>query len=98
MSLREELESAIELHGRIASNWEWEDTYNRACSELIRDHGQALLEAVDRDDSYKADEFGLAFVNGMGWVVQCSRAIAYVAELAKVVDTARSKTVDGGGA
>jgi hypothetical protein len=53
MTVRDELESAIELHGRIASNWEWEDTYNRACAELIRDHGQALLEALEDAERYR---------------------------------------------
>lgn len=49
----EELKACIELNDRIASNWEWEDTYNRACADLIRDHGQALVEAVADAERYQ---------------------------------------------
>lgn len=49
----DKLKTCIDLNQRISSNWEWEDTYNRACADLIRDHGQALVEAVSLSDAAK---------------------------------------------
>lgn len=47
---------------------------------------------------YEADENGMAFVNGMGWVVQCRNAAGYVQKLKDIVDLARTKAIAGGGA
>lgn len=49
MSLREELENAIRVSSMPIAGWCREGT----CTRLIRDHGQALLDALEDADRYR---------------------------------------------
>ena len=66
--------------------------YHRAeckeCSFEMDFHGskESLLAAWNARARLpqSADDRGMAFVDGLGWVVQCSRAIEYVTALAAI--------------
>lgn len=47
MDLRYEIEQLLELSAKGEKHWEWKGTYEAAASSFFRDHGPALLEALD---------------------------------------------------
>lgn len=90
MSLREELERAL------VAQWE-PDAGDDEANWLIRDHGYALLGAVRDQERYREARAMILEESSMvnGRAVETNGE--FDREIDKAIDTARNKTVDGGG-
>lgn len=93
MSLREEMVASIEAvtdaDKRTTDSAAYDLAYSRSF-DFLRDHGQALLEAVVNAERYREALQNIADLAGSG----C--ALESIAEVA-LHPAARSNTVDGGG-